>query len=223
MAFLQELDENRRSITHEERVQDPKRQSQLLMATKRRSLAIKDANALELMLRGDLQFNERDQKMQQQQQQQQQSSTRDDQADKEQEKLEPKEHHDDDHEEEEEAMDDNNGFESRKDTNITTPPRVFTPPSPPATPEKLTRRRVHSFLSCGVLPCSYPTQPKCMPLENTQRDPFAPFTLMTIFLGLAAQMGVTDDWTLPITLAVLVSGFLWSGAAKGVQFKLKLN
>ncbi|KAI8139212.1 hypothetical protein BJV82DRAFT_627597 [Fennellomyces sp. T-0311] len=173
-------------------VHDPKRQSQLLMATKRRSLAIKDTDALERMLRGDLQQK------------------------------------DDEDEEEESDNDDNASTETDRDTNMTTPPRSSSPRQllEDDVPEKQPtqdRRRVLSFLSCGVLPCAYPVEPSQPIPKMEENDPFAPFTLMTIFLGLAAQMGITDDWTLPITLAALVSGFLWSGAAKGVQLKLKLK
>jgi hypothetical protein len=36
------------------------------------------------------------------------------------------------------------------------------------------------------------------------------FTCITLILGIASRLGLTDDWTVPITLATLVSGFLWS-------------
>ncbi|KAG2221142.1 hypothetical protein INT45_004451 [Circinella minor] len=212
----------------EEQVHDPKRQSQLLMATKRRSLAIKDTEALERMLRGDLQ----------------QSSSEDEPSLKE--NSEPRNHinndhnDDDDDSEEDENMDDdddNASVETDRDTNMTTPPRSTSPrqqfedevmvTAKSAISEKQPiqqdRRRVLSFLSCGVLPCAYPTEVSHPIPKLEDNDPFAPFTLMTIFLGLAAQMGITDDWTVPITLAALVSGFLWSGAAKGVQLKLKFK
>lgn len=185
---------------HEERVQDPKRQSRMLMATKRRSLAIKDTDALERMLSGDLDGGLDDGRRR--------PTETDDES----------EVHDED----------NDSLETDKDTIVTTPPRSASPQhSEEHLTEKTrnTRRRGISFLSGGVLPCAYPTQSghssdhEALP----DKDPFAPFTLMTVFLGLTAQMGITDDWTVPITLAVLVSGFLWSGAAKGVQLKLKLN
>lgn len=194
-------------------MQDPKRQSQLLMDTKRRSLAIKDTDALERMLRGDLQVESV---------MQNHPTTEDGSED----------------EDEEDAA----SIETDKDTNMTTPPRACSPQQQHHHEEdneyhymmekqhvEEKHRLVQSFLTCGVLPCAYPAQQNASSStssakhEEQANDPFAPFTLMTIFLGLASQMGVTDDWTLPITLTVLVSGFLWSGAAKGVQFKVKLK
>lgn len=190
----------------------------MLMATKRRSLAVKDTDALERMLRGDLDDGRRDKR-----------------------ELPYKGS-------EEEQADINTDEEyDEKNTTMTTPPRSQSPEDHEKEGDADTvsicstdksnyddeqqkrrrRRPVLSFLSGGVLPCAYPTttgsQLKHIVRENEVKDPFAPFTLMTILLALAAQFGVTDDWTVPITLAVLVSGFLWSGAAKGVQFKLKLQ
>ncbi|KAI7886431.1 hypothetical protein K492DRAFT_233445 [Lichtheimia hyalospora FSU 10163] len=223
LACLQkELDEQRihghetasyrevtRSMRREKPMQDPKRQSQLLMDTKRRSLAIKDTDALERMLRGDLQVESV----------MQNHPTTEDGS-------------------EEEDDEDAASIETDKDTNMTTPPRACSPQQQQddddyhCVMEKQQHVEekhplVQSFLSCRVLPCAYPAQQNASTAsanpEQQANDPFAPFTLMTIFLGLASQMGVTDDWTLPITLTVLVSGFLWSGAAKGVQFKVKLK
>lgn len=219
LASLQkELDEQRihghetssyrqvaRSTRREKPMQDPKRQSQLLMDTKRRSLAIKDTDALERMLRGDLQV----------------------------ESIMPAAEDGSEDEDEEDAA----SVETDKDTNMTTPPRACSPQQQQheeendyhcvmekQQPVEERHRLVQSFLSNGVLPCAYPAQQHTSTHSEQQgNDPFAPFTLMTIFLGLASQMGVTDDWTLPITLTVLVSGFLWSGAAKGVQLKVKLK
>ncbi|ORZ01488.1 hypothetical protein BCR43DRAFT_522325 [Syncephalastrum racemosum] len=198
---------------------DPKRQSQMLMANKRRSLAVKDTDALERMLRGDLDDGRRDKR-----------------------ELPYKGPG-------EEQIEDNTDEEyDEKNTTMTTPPRSQSPgdhqeqgdadavsmcsngknnDDDEQQQKRRCRRPVLSFLSGGVLPCAYPTattsQLKHIVRESEVKDPFAPFTLMTILLALAAQFGITDDWTVPITLAVLVSGFLWSGAAKGVQFKLKLQ
>ncbi|OAD66491.1 hypothetical protein PHYBLDRAFT_160582 [Phycomyces blakesleeanus NRRL 1555(-)] len=74
----------------------------------------------------------------------------------------------------------------------------------------------------GVIPGAYDETPLAYASWNP-RDPFVPFVVMAILLGLAAQLGVTDDWTVPITLVTMVSGFLWSGAAKGVQLKVNLH
>ncbi|KAI9266640.1 hypothetical protein BDA99DRAFT_536060 [Phascolomyces articulosus] len=223
-----------RGGVEEQKVHDPKRQSQLLMATKRRSLAIKDTEALERMLRGDLQQpsseDEASQPMisiaakEEHHQQQQDEENEDDDSE-------------DGRIEDDDDDDDNASTETDQDTNMTTPPRSTSPRQPFDDEVMVTksilsssekqpiqdRRRVLSFLSCGVLPCAYPTEPSQPIPKLEDNDPFAPFTLMTIFLGLAAQMGITDDWTVPITLAALVSGFLWSGAAKGVQLKLKFK
>ena len=80
------------------------------------------------------------------------------------------------------------------------------------------------------IPCQYSDQT----LDNdtmkdnskfgeTRQHPFALFAVLAGALGFASQLGVTDDWTLPITLAILVSVFLRSDAAKDMQFKVKLN
>ncbi|KAI9310566.1 hypothetical protein BX666DRAFT_2032728 [Dichotomocladium elegans] len=202
---------------------DTKRQSQLLMDTKRRSLAIKDTDALERMLRGDLQVDHLQQHPCQPSPPEDGSEVDDD---------------DDDNEEEEEKIDEDDDAtmpttttlhrscnESSQSNQPVEDTAVATALAPPKKQAQVPRRRVLSFLSCGVLPCAYPAYPTVgtVGTKDEQDDPFALFTFMTIFLGLASQMGITDDWTLPITLTVLVSGFLWSGAAKGVQFKLKLT
>ena len=62
---------------------------------------------------------------------------------------------------------------------------------------------------------------------NTTDPKHAPtatlFVAITGFLALACLAHITDDWTLPLTLAVLVSSFLWSGGARGIQLKVKLK
>jgi hypothetical protein len=79
------------------------------------------------------------------------------------------------------------------------------------------------FLSTTSLPCKYNT-PSCssksIPLDSTLAP--AGFIIMAVLLGCASQMGITDDWTLPLTLTLMVSGFLWNGGAKGVQLKVKI-
>ena len=221
-----------RGIAAEEQVHDPKRQSQLLMATKRRSLAIKDTEALERMLRGDLQQPSSEDELSLKENSEQWSNNNNDDDDDDGDDSEEDGKMDDDDDD-----DDNASTETDRDTNMTTPPRSTSPRQQfedvvmataksvvsEKQPVQQDRRRILSFLSCGVLPCAYPTEVSRPIPKLEDNDPFAPFTVMTIFLGLAAQMGITDDWTVPITLAALVSGFLWSGAAKGVQLKLKFK
>ncbi|KAF7727111.1 hypothetical protein EC973_007972 [Apophysomyces ossiformis] len=190
-------DRNAKAITPtskitEERVRNPRQQSQLLMETKRRSLAIKDTEMLEQMLRGDL-------------------GRLVDEVD---------------------GSDDDASLDedSDKDTRMTTPPRSLSPQDTvkPMMAKMLLDQESTCRLSLrGKIPGAFPER-----LDNSgnpsdtyskAKDPFAPFTVMTLLLGLASQFGVTDDWTVPITLAALVSSFLWSGAARGVQLKLKLQ
>ncbi|KAG0183203.1 hypothetical protein DFQ29_008563 [Apophysomyces sp. BC1021] len=168
VARLQQRDprENIRSYT----LRDPKRQSQILMDTKRRSLAIKDAHMLEELL------------LQQ---------------------------HDDDTD----LDDDRDTVDTDKDTKMTTPPRSSTPMDPEDYESLLTTETISIFDPPGTYSKS---------LSSTNDMPLAPFTIMTVLLAIAAQLRITDDWTLPITLAVLVSGYIWSGTDKGTQFKLKL-
>ncbi|KAG0171162.1 hypothetical protein DFQ28_000230 [Apophysomyces sp. BC1034] len=192
-------DRNSKTITPvskmvEERVRNPRHQSQLLMETKRRSLAIKDTDMLEQMLRGDLGRLEDGEDVSEE-------------------------------EEDDGSLDD----DSDKDTKMTTPPRSLSPQDtdkPMMAKMLLTQESTPHFPSRGHIPGAYPGLPGCSNVSDAcseRKDSFAPFTLMAILLGLSSQFGITDDWTVPITMAALVSGFLWSGAARGVQLKLKLQ
>jgi hypothetical protein len=70
-------------------------------------------------------------------------------------------------------------------------------------------------LTCNGFPCTLPCKHSLNLIKHSKKDdPFALFTGVTIVLGIASQLGVTDDWTVPITLATLVSGFLWNGNKK---------
>ncbi|KAG2202049.1 hypothetical protein INT47_006241 [Mucor saturninus] len=154
---------------------DPKRQSQMLMDSKRRSLAIKDTDLLEQMLRGD---------------------------------LEGFEHYHPSEGEEEESEDDVSKLgDSTRSASPTT-----------ITIEEIVNDENHKkgtttpcCLKCNGLPCTFPCSHSLNPTYSKKDDPFALFTSVTIVLGIASQFGITDDWTVPITLATLVSGFLWSG------------
>ncbi|RCI03062.1 hypothetical protein CU098_003671, partial [Rhizopus stolonifer] len=121
---------------------DPKRQSHLLMESKRRSLALKDTDLMEQILRGDLESFDQQQR-----------------------------HHlyqpSEGEEEEESEEDDVNNSKAT-----------------------LLERSVRS------------SSPTVMIIEEER---------VTKNKGIASQLGVTDDWTVPITLATLVSSFLWSG------------
>lgn len=145
---------------------DPKRQSQLLMQSKRRSLAIKDTDLLEQMLRGDLEaFDSREEE-----------------------------------EEEEDEYTSDKEEEAPATPLPINPPTIELPQPPPS-----------SCLTCDGFPCTFP----CSHTTRTQtKDPFAFLTGLTIILGFASQLGITDDWTVPITLATLVSTFLWTSNQK---------
>ncbi|KAI9020877.1 hypothetical protein CLU79DRAFT_754180 [Phycomyces nitens] len=168
----------------EERIRDPRRQSQMLMDSKRRSLAVKDTEALEKMLRGDLQLDTPDT----------------------------------------EIMSSDDEFELKKPET-----RQYKSIDPESAPISILSSfgPVHPIATNesntpDAIPGAYDQEPFTYGSWNP-RDPFVPFVVMAILLGLAAQLGVTDDWTVPITLVTMVSGFLWSGAAKGVQLKVNLN
>ncbi|CAO3589333.1 unnamed protein product [Absidia cylindrospora] len=53
-------------------------------------------------------------------------------------------------------------------------------------------------------------------------EPFAPFALMSLFLGLSTKMGINEDWLIPITLLALFSGYLWRGAFCGIRIKVNI-
>lgn len=151
---------------------DPKRQSQMLMESKRRSLAIKDTDLLEQMLRGDLEGFEQ--------------------------------YHPSEGEEEESEDDSKLGDSIRSSSPATITIEEFV--------DQNDKKGITTCcLTCNGLPCTFPCRHSLNPKHSKKDDPFALFTSVTIVLGIASQLGITDDWTVPITLATLVSGFLWTG------------
>lgn len=168
---------------------DPKRQSQLLMQSKRRSLAIKDTDLLEQMLRGDLEgFGAREE----------------DEEEEEEDYEDHIEYVPSDKEEEEEQEHVEEPVEEKRSVRVPEPLPTLSEPKPTTT--------TATCLTCSGLPCTFP----CSHSTNTSKptDPFAFVTGITIILSFASQFGITDDWTVPITLATLVSSFLWNGNKK---------
>lgn len=157
---------------------DPKRQSQMLMDSKRRSLAIKDTDLLEQMLRGDLEGFEQ--------------------------------YHPSEGEEEEEEESEDDLSKLGDSTRSASPTTITIEEIVNENDKKGTT--TPCCLKCNGLPCTFPCRHSLNPTYSKKDDPFALFTSVTIVLGIASQFGVTDDWTVPITLATLVSGFLWSGS-----------
>ncbi|GAA5805154.1 hypothetical protein HPULCUR_010667 [Helicostylum pulchrum] len=153
---------------------DPKRQSHMLMESKRRSLAVKDTDLLEQMLRGDLEGFEQ---------------------------YQPSEG-----EEEEEESEDDIISKLEESIRISSPSAVMI--------EEYNDKKgttTTNCISCNGFPCTFPCKHSLNPKHSKKDDPFALFTGVTIVLGIASQLGITDDWTVPVTLATLVSGFLWTG------------
>ncbi|ORZ17919.1 hypothetical protein BCR42DRAFT_325418 [Absidia repens] len=168
-------------IIHIYITQDPARQSHMLMESKRRTLAIKDTELLEKILRS-----------------QRYGIT----------PPSPTSSLDQEDASHEEDEDDNDDEKTHSDT-----PSPITTCQPPSwTP----------FLSTTSLPCKYNASSSCSSIQLDKSLAPPGFILMTVFLGCASQMGITDDWTLPLTLTLMVSGFLWTGGAKGVQLKVKI-
>lgn len=150
---------------------DPKRQSHMLMESKRRSLAVKDTDLLEQMLRGDLEGFDQ---------------------------YQPSEG------EEEESEDD---IISKLEESI----RASSPSAVMIEEFNDKKGTTTDCITCHGFPCTFPCEHSLNPTYSKKDDPFALFTGATIVLGIASQLGITDDWTVPITLATLVSGFLWTG------------
>ncbi|KAJ8662239.1 hypothetical protein O0I10_001932 [Lichtheimia ornata] len=203
LRYLQhELDDRRLTQSKEEHLQDPKRQSQLLMERKRRSLAIKDSNELEHMLSGDLDYNNL--------------------------------YNDQD---EDTLCDKESSTPSRlsESFKIDNEPLHDDQPLDDYYHESLQQASSQHHQAANIsIPCHYSEQLHERGINDTIKDksnssgergqhPFALFAVLAGALGFASQLGVTDDWTLPITLAILVSVFLRSEAAKDMQFKVKLN
>ncbi|KAI9246136.1 hypothetical protein BY458DRAFT_528214 [Sporodiniella umbellata] len=147
LEHLQKELEKQNSPRHSP-TQDPKKQSQLLMESKRRSLAVKDMHLLEQMLRGDLDTRYAD------------------------------------------SSSSNSSSSSSSSSNMG---------------ESLERNG-------GLFPCQFETRPYTN--HHYSKEPFLSFTCVTALLSLAVYLGITDDWTVPITLATLVSGFLLSENTK---------
>ncbi|OBZ88521.1 hypothetical protein A0J61_03426 [Choanephora cucurbitarum] len=166
---------------------DPQKQSQLLMESKRRTLAIKDTDLLEQMLRGDLEGTEH------RSQSQLLSAS-------------------------EEELEDDEININRHISSITTS-RSARPRSTLMLieEEQITNNKginnTPSCYTCDGFSCTFPCNhsPPPHPTNSKTDDPFALFACIAIILGIASQLGITDDWTVPITLAILVSRFLWSG------------
>lgn len=191
---------------------DPKRQSQMLMESKRRSLAIKDTDLLEQMLRGDLEGFEQYQPSEGEEEEESEEEDLD--VPVERSNITPAaarsmtpatstiliQQEEEIEEEEEQEQDENN----KKGTAINI-------------------NNTACCLTCNGFPCTFPSCNNHLPttLSSTKShqnekndDPFTLFTGVTIILGIASQLGISDDWTVPITLATLVSGFLYSSAGK---------
>ncbi|KAK4519767.1 uncharacterized protein ATC70_010008 [Mucor velutinosus] len=184
---------------------DPKRQSQMLMESKRRSLAIKDTDLLEQMLRGDLEgFNQQHHHPHQTQDVYQPSE---DEEDARQDTLDLEN-------DEEEEGDDNHSITSSSiaaaDTKRSSTIMLI------EEQDELNKKGINdktlSCLTCDGFPCTFPCDHSLNNNNSKTNDPFALFTGVAIALGIASQLGITDDWTVPITLATLVSSFLWNGS-----------
>lgn len=195
---------------------DPRRRSQLLMASKRLSFRTNDTQLLEKMLRGDL-------------------SVGDERS---------REHHhvfDDD-----DSDDDRNGnsevSDSKQDIEpepVKKLPQAIDTKEWPSqsmksgnripkvkdvkdkTDKQIKEPQLGSDQS--EIPCLYPNSKQAA--DRTMNVPevsSSVFTAMSLLFGIAATLQITDDWTLPITLAFLASRFLWTGSVHDMQFKIKL-
>ncbi|CAO3608931.1 unnamed protein product [Cunninghamella echinulata] len=197
VVFQKDVNHSDRAIHHHSPSPppDPKRQSQMLMESKRRSLAIKDTDLLEKMLRGDLDME---------------NHTNNDiippspTASTVSSHSHPKE---------------------ENDNQDQTSEKVNEPPSPPSSNHY---HQQHPLVSSKPLSCSIPCSYSTFDNDDHNKIPLsspapAIFVFITFILGCAAKLSITDDWTLPFVMAVLVSGFLWTGGAKGVQLKVKLK
>jgi hypothetical protein len=204
---------------------DPRRRSQLLMASKRLSFRMNDTQLLEKMLRGDLSVGD-----------------------------EGRHHHvfDDDDSDDDDRNGNSEVNSSKQDIEAVKKPEAIVTkewPSQTLKPgskisktqdEKLKfdskiksksddKEEVKTQTAPNIkeqgeteLPCLYPNPEKsAAPITTMVGGQQAVFTVMSLFFGLAATLQITDDWTVPITLAVLASRFLWTGSVHGMQFKIK--
>ncbi|KAJ2962172.1 hypothetical protein NQZ79_g2676 [Umbelopsis isabellina] len=196
---------------------DPRRRSQLLMASKRLSFKTNDTELLEKMLRGDLSVGDED------------SGER---------------HHvfDDDHSHDDKSRVnefkqdvDTSNKKQEEDVVPTDPAHILSNASkkgPKMKNDKIKANEVGDkaddmLASPGRtdLPCIYPDHPTAKKASSAAKTPSgasALFVTMSFLFGIAASLQITDDWTLPITLAVLASRFLWTGSMHELQFKIKM-
>ncbi|SAL97422.1 hypothetical protein [Absidia glauca] len=140
---------------------DPRRQSQMLMESKRRSLAIKDTDLLEKMLRGDLDLENRNDIVPPSPTASSASS------------FDQQQQSDDDDDDDDDDVNDNKKVDHGKDRELHEPS-----PSAENTPQTATL-----FLSGTSIPCRYHPSPQP---NSPLVSPITPavFTLMTFFLGL---------------------------------------
>jgi hypothetical protein len=200
---------------------DPRRRSQLLMASKRLSFKTNDTELLEKMLRGDLSVGDEDN---------------------------GERHHvfDDDHSHDDKSK--VNEFKQDMDTSITEQVEDVVPTDPaPVLSNAITKAPTMKngkikanevgdkadgdkaddlLVAPGTdLPCIYPGQQIAKQAHSDVTVPggsSALFITMSLLFGIAASLQITDDWTVPITLAVLASRFLWTGSIHEMQFKIKM-
>ncbi|KAG1061502.1 hypothetical protein G6F42_027661 [Rhizopus arrhizus] len=174
------------------------------MESKRRSLAIKDTDLLEQMLRGDLEgFNQQHHHSHQAQDVYQPSE---DEEDARQDMLDLE-----DEEDEEDSQSTTSSSIAAADTKRNSTIMLI------EEQDELNKKGINndktiSCLTCDGFPCTFPCSHSLKNNDSKTNDPFALFTGVAIALGIASQLGITDDWTVPITLATLVSSFLWNGS-----------
>jgi hypothetical protein len=211
----------------EEDQPDPRRRSQLLMASKRLSFRTNDTQLLEKMLRGDLSVGD-----------------------------EGRHHHvfDDDDSDDDDDRNGNSEVSSSKQEieTVKTPEAIVTKEWPSQTlkpgskiikiqdekrntdnkvkdkdddkkDDQVNDTKIIKEQGQTELPCLYPNpEESTIHATNMAGGQHAVFAAMSLLFGIAATLQITDDWTVPITLAVLASRFLWTGSIHNMQFKIKL-
>ncbi|CEP08340.1 hypothetical protein [Parasitella parasitica] len=183
---------------------DPKRQSQMLMESKRRSLAIKDTDILEQMLRGDLEgFNQQHHHHHAQQQ--------------DHEDIMYQQSEDDDNDSRQDLLDlDDEDIQSTTSSSIAAAETQRNSTVMVIEEHDDLKKGINdktiSCLTCDGFPCTFPCNHSLNTNNSKTDDPFAFFTGVALALGVTSQLGITDDWTVPITLATLVISFLWKGS-----------
>ncbi|CAO3624350.1 unnamed protein product [Cunninghamella blakesleeana] len=201
VLFQKDFDHSERAIHHHSPSPppDPKRQSQMLMESKRRSLAIKDTDLLEKMLRGDLDLENNNNMI----------------------PPSPTASTVSSHGHPKEENDNHDLTEKVNESSLLSSSPLLVPSHQPIV--SASSSFLPTSLSSYSIPCGYST-------NNNEHNkiPFtspapAIFVFITLILACAAKLKITDDWTLPITMAILVSGFLWTSGGKGLQLKVKLK